>query len=46
METSNTLTVIGGGLGGYPAAIKAARLGAKVTLIEKARQRHCSSRVR
>jgi dihydrolipoamide dehydrogenase len=35
MEISNTLTVIGGGPGGYPAAIKAARMGAEVTLIEK-----------
>ncbi|MCF8130705.1 MAG: dihydrolipoyl dehydrogenase [Deltaproteobacteria bacterium] len=31
------ITVIGGGMGGYPAAIKAARLGAQVTLIEKDR---------
>jgi len=29
------ITVIGGGVGGYPAAIKAARMGAEVTLIEK-----------
>ena len=29
------VTIIGGGMGGYPAAIKAARMGAKVTLIEK-----------
>jgi dihydrolipoamide dehydrogenase/pyruvate dehydrogenase complex dihydrolipoamide acetyltransferase long form len=29
------ITIIGGGVGGYPAAIKAARLGAEVTLIEK-----------
>ncbi len=29
------LTIIGGGTGGYPAAIRAARLGAEVTLIEK-----------
>jgi dihydrolipoamide dehydrogenase len=27
--------VIGGGVGGYPAAIRAARMGAEVTLIEK-----------
>jgi dihydrolipoamide dehydrogenase len=27
--------VIGGGVGGYPAALRAARLGAEVTLIEK-----------
>lgn len=30
-----TVTVIGGGPGGYVAAIRAAQLGAKVTLIEK-----------
>ncbi len=29
------IIVIGGGVGGYPAAIKAARMGADVTLIEK-----------
>jgi len=29
------ITVIGGGVGGYPTAIKAARMGAEVTLIEK-----------
>ena len=29
------LTIIGGGVGGYPAAIRAARMGAEVTLIEK-----------
>lgn len=29
------ITVIGGGVGGYPAAIIASRLGAQVTLIEK-----------
>ena len=29
------VTIIGGGMGGYPAAIKAARMGARVTLIEK-----------
>ncbi|MCK4791670.1 MAG: dihydrolipoyl dehydrogenase [Desulfobacteraceae bacterium] len=29
------ITVIGGGVGGYPAAIKAARMGSEVTLIEK-----------
>jgi len=29
------LTIIGGGTGGYPAAIRAARMGAEVTLIEK-----------
>jgi len=30
------VVVIGGGPGGYPAAIRAAQLGAKVTIIEKA----------
>ena len=34
---SGTVLVIGGGPGGYTAAIRAAQLGAKVTLIEKAR---------
>ena len=29
------ITIIGGGVGGYPAAIKAARMGADVTLIEQ-----------
>jgi dihydrolipoamide dehydrogenase len=29
------ITIIGGGTGGYPAAIRAARMGAEVTLIEK-----------
>lgn len=29
------IVVIGGGMGGYPAAIRAARLGGKVALIEK-----------
>jgi dihydrolipoamide dehydrogenase len=29
------ITVVGGGVGGYPAAIKAARAGAAVTLIER-----------
>jgi dihydrolipoamide dehydrogenase len=33
---SGTVLVIGGGPGGYTAAIRAAQLGAKVTLIEKA----------
>ena len=32
-----TVTVIGGGPGGYVAAIRAAQLGAEVTLIEKRR---------
>ncbi|MCP4690755.1 MAG: NAD(P)/FAD-dependent oxidoreductase, partial [Desulfobacterales bacterium] len=35
MANQTRITVIGGGVGGYPAAIKAARLGASVTLIEK-----------
>ena len=34
-EKKKKITVIGGGVGGYSAAIKAARLGADVTLIEK-----------
>lgn len=34
METSFDIIVIGGGPGGYPAAIKAAQLGKKVALIE------------
>jgi dihydrolipoamide dehydrogenase len=29
------VVVIGGGVGGYPAALRAARLGAEVTLIER-----------
>jgi dihydrolipoamide dehydrogenase/pyruvate dehydrogenase complex dihydrolipoamide acetyltransferase long form len=32
---TNKITVIGGGVGGYPAAITAARMGAEVTLIER-----------
>lgn len=32
---SKTVAIIGGGPGGYVAAIRAAQLGAKVTLIEK-----------
>ncbi len=32
---ANTVLVVGGGPGGYVAAIRAAQLGAKVTLIEK-----------
>lgn len=35
IEESSDITIIGGGPGGYVAAIKAAQLGAKVTLIEK-----------
>jgi dihydrolipoamide dehydrogenase len=35
MGTRTRITVIGGGLGGYPAAIRAARMGAEVTLIER-----------
>ena len=34
-ENSKKIIVIGGGPGGYPAAIKAAQLGADVTLIDK-----------
>ena len=36
-EASRELLVIGGGPGGYVAALRAAQLGAKVTVIEKAR---------
>ncbi|MCP4196907.1 MAG: dihydrolipoyl dehydrogenase [Proteobacteria bacterium] len=36
MANKRRITVIGGGVGGYPAAIRAARLGADVTIIEKA----------
>lgn len=36
-EVSRELLVIGGGPGGYVAALRAAQLGAKVTVIEKAR---------
>jgi len=35
MADNRKVTVIGGGVGGYPAAIKAARMGAAVTLIER-----------
>jgi dihydrolipoamide dehydrogenase len=35
MDDKLKVAVIGGGSGGYPAAIRAARLGAEVTLIEK-----------
>ncbi len=35
METAKNVIVIGGGPGGYVAAIRAAQLGANVTLIEK-----------
>lgn len=35
LEEESDITIIGGGPGGYVAAIKAAQLGAKVTLIEK-----------
>ena len=34
---SEQVIVVGGGVGGYPAALRAARLGADVTLIEKDR---------
>ena len=33
-EGKMKLTIIGGGVGGYPAAIRAARMGAEVTIIE------------
>ncbi|HNS53623.1 MAG TPA: dihydrolipoyl dehydrogenase [Syntrophales bacterium] len=35
MAEKTRITIIGGGVCGYPAAIRAARLGAEVTLIEK-----------
>ncbi|HUL30620.1 MAG TPA: FAD-dependent oxidoreductase, partial [Thermodesulfobacteriota bacterium] len=35
MEKKFDITVIGGGIGGYVAAIRAAQLGAKVLLVEK-----------
>jgi dihydrolipoamide dehydrogenase len=35
MAQKTKITIIGGGVGGYPAAIKAARMGAEVVLIEK-----------
>ncbi|WP_028325259.1 dihydrolipoyl dehydrogenase [Desulfatirhabdium butyrativorans] len=35
MASKTRVTIIGGGIGGYPAAIRAARMGAAVTLIEK-----------
>lgn len=35
LEEESDITIIGGGPGGYVAAIKAAQLGAKVALIEK-----------
>ncbi len=35
MGAGTKITIIGGGVTGYPAAIKAARMGAAVTLIEK-----------
>jgi len=35
MTSKLKITIIGGGVGGYPAAIKAARIGAAVTLVEK-----------
>jgi dihydrolipoamide dehydrogenase len=35
MAENKRFTIIGGGVAGYPAAIRAARLGAEVTLIER-----------
>jgi len=35
MANVKKITIIGGGVGGYPAAIRAARMGAEVTLIER-----------
>ncbi|MGD0041104.1 MAG: dihydrolipoyl dehydrogenase [Isosphaeraceae bacterium] len=34
-EGKKKIVIVGGGVGGYPAAIRAARMGAEVTLIEK-----------
>ena len=34
-SSDRSIVVIGGGPGGYPAAIKAAQMGAKVTLLER-----------
>ncbi len=34
-DTKKSITIIGGGVGGYVAAIRAAQLGAQATLIEK-----------
>ena len=35
MTGKKNIVIIGGGVGGYPTAIRAARMGAEVTLIEK-----------
>lgn len=35
MKLANEITIVGGGPGGYVAAIRAAQLGANVTLVEK-----------
>ena len=39
------IVVIGGGPGGYPAALKAAALGARVTLVEKNKLRMYSFKI-
>ena len=36
MSAKRRITVIGGGIGGYTAAIRAARLGGQITLVEQA----------
>ncbi len=36
MSEKTKIIIVGGGVGGYPAAIRAARMGAEVTLIERA----------
>lgn len=36
MADKSKIVIVGGGVGGYPAAIRAARMGAEVTLIERA----------
>ncbi|HCJ48986.1 MAG TPA: NAD(P)H-quinone dehydrogenase, partial [Microbacterium sp.] len=35
-ETTQTVAILGGGPGGYEAALAAAQLGAEVTLVERA----------
>jgi pyruvate/2-oxoglutarate dehydrogenase complex dihydrolipoamide dehydrogenase (E3) component len=35
MSEVTRILIIGGGVAGYPAAIRASRMGAEVTLIEK-----------
>jgi dihydrolipoamide dehydrogenase len=35
MSSKTKIVIVGGGVGGYPAAIRASRMGAEVTLIER-----------